>query len=239
MNRRILALLRVDLRAAVRDNEQLLLTIGIPAVLLIFFSTVAVLPTGEGDPVDFLAPSVLALAVLSMAFVRLAIGLGFDRGFGAIRRFAATPLRISEFWVAKLIATVILTAAQCLVLGAVALVLGWSPAFHIGILGALALGITTFVGLAFAVAGLTDGLKALAIANGLYIVLLLVSGIVFELGELPGWLQSTVKWLPSTALAELFRTGLDGAAGPSWAWITLAAWAAVSPVLAVRFFRYS
>ena len=71
MTSRLLALLRVDLRAAVRDNEQLLLTVGIPAALLVFFSTVDVLPTGKGDPIQFLAPSVLALAVLSMAFVRL------------------------------------------------------------------------------------------------------------------------------------------------------------------------
>lgn len=239
MNQRLLALLRVDLRAAVRDNEQLLLTVGIPAALLIFFSTVDVLPTGTDDPVQFLAPSVLALAVLSMAFVRLAISLGFDRGFGAIRRFAATPLRVSEFWLAKLAVTVVLTIGQCVLLGGIALALGWSPTLHLSFLGAFALGVITFVGLAFVVAGLTDGLKALALANGLYIVLLLVSGIVFELGELPGWLQSVVKCLPSTALAELFRSGLEGASGPAWAWLTLLVWAALSPVLAVRFFRYS
>lgn len=239
MSHRLRALLRVDLRAAVRDNEQLLLTVGIPAALLIFFSTVDVLPTGTDDPIEFLAPSVLALAVLSMAFVRLAIGLGFDRGFGAIRRFAATPLRVSEFWLAKLAATVILTLGQCAVLGGIALALGWSPSLHATFPVALGLGIVTFVGLAFVTAGLTDGLKALAFANAIYIVLLLVSGIVFELSELPAWLEAAVKWLPSTALAELFRAGLGGASGPSWAWITLAVWSAASPVLAVRFFRYS
>lgn len=239
MKRRVLALLRVDLRAAVRDNEQLLLTIGIPAALLIFFSSVDVLPTGDGEPVDFLAPGILALAVLSMSFVRLAIGLGFDRGFGAIRRFAATPLRVSEFWLAKLFATIILVIGQCLVLGGIALVLGWSPSIHIALVGALTLGVVAFVGLAFVISGLTDGLKALAFANGLYIVLLLVSGIVFELNELPGWLQAAVKWLPSTALAELFRENLDGAGGPAWAWITLVIWATASPLLAVRVFRYS
>lgn len=239
MNRRILALLRIDLRAAARDNEQLLLTIGIPAALLIFFSTVDVLPTGDGEPVDFLAPGILALAVLSMSFVRLAIGLGFDRGFGAIRRFAATPLRVSEFWLAKLFATIILVIGQCTVLGGIAALLGWSPTIHASLAGALALGVMTFVGLAFVISGLTDGLKALAIANGLYIVLLLVSGIVFELDQLPGWLETAVKWLPSTALAELFRQTLTGASGPSWAWITLALWALVSPLLAVRVFRYS
>lgn len=239
MNQRLLALLRVDLRAAIRDSEQLLLTIGIPAALLIFFSTVDVLPTGDGEPVDFLAPGILALAVLSMSFVRLAIGLGFDRGFGAIRRFAATPLRVSEFWLAKLMATVLLTLAQCLVLGAIALALGWSPSIHGSFPLALALGVAAFVGLAFVISGLTDGLRALAIANGLYIVLLLVSGIVFELDQLPGWLEAAVRWLPSTALAELFRQGLAGAGGPSWAWLTLTLWAVASPIIAVRVFRYA
>lgn len=239
MNQRIMALLRIDLRAAVRDNEQLLLTIGIPAALLIFFSTVDVLPTGEGEPVDYLAPGILALAVLSMSFVRLAIGLGFDRGFGAIRRFAATPLRVSEFWLAKLFATIILVTGQCVVLGAIAMALGWRPSIHIALLGALALGVSAFVGLAFVISGLTDGLKALAFANGLYIVLLLISGIVFELDQLPGWLEAAVKWLPSTALAELFRQSLDGTGGPSWAWITLILWAVASPLLAVRVFKYS
>lgn len=239
MNRRIQALLRIDLRAAARDNEQLLLTIGIPAALLIFFSSVDVLPTGDGEPVDFLAPGILALAVLSMSFVRLAIGLGFDRGFGAIRRFAATPLKVSEFWLAKLLATIILVVGQCLVLGVIAVVLGWTPTIHVALVGALALGVIAFVGLAFVISGLTDGLKALALANGLYIVLLLVSGIVFELDQLPSWLESAVKWLPSTALAELFRESLSGSGGPGWAWLTLALWAVVSPLLAVRVFKYS
>ncbi len=239
MTDRLIALLRVDLRAAVRDNEQLLLTIGIPAALLVFFSTVDVLPTGADEPVQFLAPSVLALAVLSMAFVRLAIGLGFDRGFGAIRRFAATPLRVSEFWLAKLAATIVLTIGQCLVLGAVALALGWSPSVHGSFVAALVLGVITFVALAFVTAGLAEGLRALAIANGVYIVLLLVSGIVFELDELPGWLGSVVKWLPSTALAELFRSGLGGTTGPSWAWVTMIVWSILAPIVAVRVFRYS
>ena len=239
MTTRILALLRVDLRAAVRDNEQLLLTIGIPAVLLVFFSLVDVLPTGAGEPVDFLAPSVLALAVLSMAFVRLAIGLGFDRGFGAIRRFAATPLRVSEFWLAKFAVTVVLTTGQLVLLGGIALLLGWTPSPHALFPLTLTLGLITFVGLAFVAAGVTEGLKALALANAIYILLLLVSGIVFELDELPGWLEAGVKWLPSTALAELFRTGLGGSAGPSWAWTTLVVWAVASPLVAIRVFRYS
>lgn len=239
MRQRIQALASIELRAAVRDGEQLLLTIGIPVGLLVFFSTVDVLPTGAGEPVDYLAPGVLSLALLSMAFVRLAIGLGFDRGFGAIKRFAITPLRVSEFLVAKIAATIVLFTGQLVILGAVAAALGWRPSVHVLFPIAALMGLTAFAGLAFLVAGATEGLRALALANALYVTLLLVSGIVFELDQLPGWLEATVRLLPSTALAELFRATLGGAVGPAWAWITLIAWAVAAPVGASKTFRYA
>ena len=66
-----------EVRMTLRRGESLLLTLGIPVLLLVFFSLVDVLPTGTDDPVDFLAPGVLALAVMSAAMVGLAIAPGF------------------------------------------------------------------------------------------------------------------------------------------------------------------
>ena len=60
---RFLSQLRTELQLTLRNGEQLLLTLGIPVLLLVFFSLVDVLPTGTVEPVDFLAPGVLALAV--------------------------------------------------------------------------------------------------------------------------------------------------------------------------------
>ena len=55
------AQLRSELQLVLRNGEQLLLTLGIPTLLLVFFSLVDVLPKGDAtDPVDFLAPGVLA-----------------------------------------------------------------------------------------------------------------------------------------------------------------------------------
>ncbi len=235
---RIKALLVADLRIARRDGEQLLLTLGLPILLLVFFSSVDVLPTGNGEPVDFLAPGIIALAVLSVSFVRTAIGLGFDRSFGAIRRFAVTPLRASEFIVAKFAATLVFFAVQLAVLSVVALGLGWDPSFHLAAPAALVLGLILFSALGIVVASVVEGLTALALANTLYVVLLILSGLVFELDELPGWLQAVAKLLPSTALAELLRSGFAGDAGPGWAWVTMLAWAVGMPLMALRLFRW-
>ena len=73
-------------------GESLLLTIGIPVGLLVFFSLVDVLPTGTKDPVTFLAPGVLAMAVLSTAFTGLAIATGFERSYLVLKRLGTTPL---------------------------------------------------------------------------------------------------------------------------------------------------
>ncbi len=236
---RLRVLTKADLRVAFRDGEQLLLTLGLPVLFLVFFSLVDVLPTGTNEPVDYLAPGILALALMSAAFVRLAIGIGFDIGFGAIRRFGVTPLRVEEFIGAKLATTVVLFIFQLIVLVTTALLLGWSPRVSALVVPAMLLGLVAFVGLAFVLTGLVDGLGALAAANALYVVLLLLSGIVFELDRLPGWLVIVVKLLPSTALAELLRSTLGSSAGPSWAWLCLAGWAIGTPILGSRLFRWS
>ena len=84
--------LRAELRRVAGNGEQLLLTLGIPVLLLVFFSLVDVLPTGTKDPVDFLAPGILALATMSTAMVSLGIGTGFERSYHVLKRLGATPL---------------------------------------------------------------------------------------------------------------------------------------------------
>ena len=185
-----------------------------------------------------LTPGVLALAVLSVAFVRVAIALGFDRSFGAIHRFAVTPLRPAEFIAAKTLATMVVFCLQLVVLGGVGLVLGWGPSVGPFVPITLLLGIVAFSGLGFVVGSIVEGLTSLALANTLYVVLLVLSGLVFDLDSLPGWLAGAVKVLPSTALAELLRAGFDGEVGPGWAWLGLAFWAVASPLVALRLFRW-
>ena len=87
-----LAQLRAELQLLSRNGEQLLLIIAIPVGLLVFFSVVDVVPTGTDDPIDFLAPGILALAVMSTAMVSLGIGTGFERSYKVLKRLGATPL---------------------------------------------------------------------------------------------------------------------------------------------------
>src|SRR5437588_4738433 len=123
----LVAQTKVELALTLRRGESVLLSLGIPIVLLVFFSTVDVLPTGTRHPVDFLAPGVLALAVMSTAMVGLGIATGFERQYGVLNRLGATPPGRPALLAAKTIAIVAVEALQVALLVLVAALLGWDP----------------------------------------------------------------------------------------------------------------
>lgn len=89
---------RTEVGLVVRNGEQLLLTLVIPVMLLVFFSLVDVLPTGGVDAVEFLAPGILALAVMSTAMVSLGIATGFERSYHVLKRLGTTPSVALGWW---------------------------------------------------------------------------------------------------------------------------------------------
>jgi ABC-2 type transport system permease protein len=233
------AQLRTELTLTLRNGEALLLTLGIPVAVLVFFSLVDVLPI-DGDAVDFLAPGVLALAVLATAFTNLAIATGFDRSYGVLKRLGTTPLGRPRLVAAKALAVLVVIGLQAVVLTLVALALGWRPDLEpLPLLAAVVLSVVAFTGLALVLAGRLSALAALAAANALFIVLLLMSGMVFPLAELPVGLRRAARALPSTALADAARGSLDaGTPVPSRVWPVLVVWAVAGVALALALFRW-
>ncbi len=124
--RRVAAHAALELRLLLRSGESLLLTFGIPLGILLLFGTTELLPV-DGDPLAFLVPGVLAIAVLSTGFVAQAIQTGFERKYGVLKRLGASPLTRPQFVAGKAAAVVVVVAGQVVVLTAVAVALGWSP----------------------------------------------------------------------------------------------------------------
>ena len=237
----LLAQLKAELRVIARNGEQLLVIIGIPTILLVFFSQVDVLPRGDQNAVDFLLPGILALAVMSTAMVSLGIATGFERSYGVLKRLGATPLGTQRLVLAKSLAVVLVEVVQLLVLIGVGLILGWRGDLSAvaPVVGAVLLGTLAFAGIGLTLAGTLRGEVNLAAQNGLYLVLLLIGGIMFPLDSLPSWLQAPAQLLPSSALADVMRgalteTSLNGGAS----WIVLAVWALVAPATAAKLFRW-
>lgn len=233
------AQLLAELRLVARQGEQLLVSIGIPLAILVFFTLVDVLPTGVDEPVDFLAPGVLALAVVSTSMVALGIGTGFERHYGVLRRLGTTPLGRCRWVLAKVVTVLVVEVLQLGVLIPVAVALGWSPdTSALGAVGAaLLLGTAAFSGLGLLLAGTLSGPANLAICNGLYVVLLLVGGFMIPLDELPGALRAVAEVLPAGALSSAVQDAAD-VGDPAFTWPILAGWAVALPLVAARTFRW-
>lgn len=238
----VLAQAKVELALTLRRGESVLLTLGIPVLLLVFFSAVDVLPLPDGteDAIDFLTPGILALAVMSTAMVSLGIATGFERQYGVLKRLGTTPLGRRALLVAKTLAILVIELIQVAVLAAVAVALGWRPdGSPLPALAAALLATVGFAGLGLLLAGTLRGEVTLAAANGLYLVLLLLGGMVFPLDRLPGALRSFAELLPAAALSSALEGALSGSAAvPGKSWAVLLAWAIAAPALAGATFRW-
>lgn len=241
--RRVAAQTTMELRLLLRNGENLLVTLGIPVSLLVFFSQVDVLDLGE-SPLDFLLPGMLTVAALGSAMVSLAIATGFERSYLVLKRLGATPLRRSELVAAKALAVGSTLVLQTLVLVVVATLLGWGVADAnrqravLIAVPALILGALAFAGVGMAMAGRLRALTTLALVNGVFVLLMLVSGVLFPLESLPGFLAAAAKLLPSAALAQVLRSAFAAhgpVVGPMG---VLALWAFAAPLVAAAVFRW-
>jgi len=236
--RRILAHARTELTVLLRNGEQLLLALVIPIGVLIAGS---VLAWRWGVSMGTLAPSVIALALWSTGFTSLAIATGFERRYGVLERLAATPIGTAGVVAGKALATLAIAAGQAVLLGGLALALGWRPhptlaSWVVAVPTAL-LAVVAFAALALVLAGRLRAEVVLGLANLVYLVLLMVGGIMWPLASFPAVVRPIIGALPTAALGEALRGWSIGTA-PWWTLGVAAAWALGSVLLARKLMRW-
>jgi ABC-2 type transport system permease protein len=233
----------MELRLLARNGEQLLLTLVIPLLLLVMGTrSDAIVDLGPGRPIDIITPGVLALAVLSTSFTSLAIATGFERRYGVLKRLGATPLPRWGLMVGKTTAVLVIEVIQLAVLTVVARMVGWEPAGGVAAVGWLILlallGTAAFGSLALLIAGILRAEATLALANLVYVVLLVGGGLVVPLDRYPGGTHLALQLLPSGALGEGLRDAFHGAAPGPLPVVVLLVWALVAGVVTARTFRW-
>jgi ABC-2 type transport system permease protein len=243
MRRMIGAQAALELRTLVRNGEQLLLTLIIPVLLLVAFGHEALVSIGSGSRIDFVVPGILALAVLSTAFTSLAIGTGFERRYGVLKRLGASPLSRTGLIGAKTLTVLTVEIVQAVIVVGVGALLGWSPQAAPGAVlwvpMLLLAGTAAFSGLALLMAGTLRAEATLAGANLIYLVMLGLGGVLFPLTKFPASIQPVLKLLPAGALSDGLRSVLAHSGGlPATDLLVLCVWAAAAIALAARTFRW-
>ena len=240
IGRMIAAQTALETRMLLRNGEQMLLTVIIPSLLLVLFSTVDVVDTGAGAAVDFLAPGVLALAVMSTAFTGQAIATGFERRYGVLKLLGASPLPRWALMTSKTLSVLVTEVLQIVLLTVIAFALGWSPQGNpFAVLLLLVLGTAAFSGLGLLMAGTLKAEATLAAANLVFLLLLVGGGVIVPLDKFPDGVQSVLALLPISALSDGLRDVLQHGAAMPWGDLgILAAWAVLGLGAAARLFRW-
>jgi ABC-2 type transport system permease protein len=193
---------------------------------------------------DFLIPGIIALSVMQTGLFTVLYSFVHLRQRGILRRLKATPLRASDFLAAQVGTRLMLAAAQTLILVLIALLV-----FRVHIYGNLGwlllvavLGAAVFLALGFAISGSTGSVESAApIANLIGLPMIVLSGVFFSRGGMPGWLHSLTDLLPLTYLVDALRhISYDGFGllDVRTDIVGMLAWLAISGLLAVRLFRW-
>ncbi len=213
-------------------------------LLLVAFGHEALISVGRGSRIDFVVPGILALAVMSTAFTSQAIGTGFERRYGVLKRLGASPLSRQGLIAAKTVTVLAVELGQAAIVLAVGASLGW-----------------------------TSGRQRRPPQRGcccccwparprsadwrccwpercgrrqrwppltcIYLVMLGLGGVLFPLTKFPPAAQPVLKLLPAGALSDGLRSVLAHAGGfPARDLLVLCAWAVAAIALAARTFRW-
>ena len=240
---RVAAQARYETVTMIRNGEQLLLSVVLPVLALVVLNALDVLdrfrPAGAGR-LDLAVPGVLVLCVISNAFSGQGIQTGFDRRYGVLRYLSTTPLGRGGLIAGKLLAVVAVLAVQYVLVGVLAVALGWRPGAGavLASIPLLLLVAAAFTGVGLLIAGTLRAEATLAVLNLVWVVLAAGGAVLYPVAVLPGWLGGLVALLPSAAAGELLRSCfLSGqfTAGPA---LVLVLWAVLSWAATVKWFKW-
>src|SRR5216684_2272474 len=209
--RQILTQTQFELLLTLRRGENILITLIVPVMLLIFFASLNIVPAVSGRAVNFLLPGILALAVMAAGMVNLGIATAYERYYGVLKRLGASPLSRSGLIIAKVISILLLEVVQVLLLVGVAVVFyGWQPTGSpVLALLALLLGTVTFAAFGLAMAGALRAEITLAGANALFLLFVLLGGGILPLSHLPAPVAAIAQFLPAAALTQALQATMS------------------------------
>jgi len=231
LGRQVMEQTKVELLLTLRRGESVLITLIVPVLLLIFFASLNIIPATTGKAVDFLLPGILALAVMATGMVSLGIATAYERYYGVLKRLGSSPLPRSGLIIAKVISVLVLELIQIIVLiGVAAILYGWRPAGSPPLtLLIMAIGTVTFSALGLAMAG----------ANGLFLLFLLLGGGILPLNHLPPTLAAIAQILPAAALTQALQATMsNNAPFPLNSLVVLVIWAVAILLVAMKTFKW-
>jgi ABC-2 type transport system permease protein len=212
---------------------------------LIFLALFGAIVSGHRRELDVIVPGIAGMSVMSTTFTALAYNLTFLREQGVLKRMRGTPLP-SGIYLGGLALNAVTNAA--IQVGIVVLAahlvfgLGW-PADGLELAVFAVVGVVCFASLGVALSHLIPNFdSAPAIVNAVFVPLLLISGVFFDVKHTPSFIRDIAQALPLVHLVNGISGGFvphhGGLAQHRTALLVLAVWTIAGVIVAVRGFSW-
>lgn len=195
-----------------RDRGRMVATLIQPVLFLFVLGTgLSSLVESDGGGVDFrtfLFPGVLAMSVLFTASFS-GVSMVWDREFGFLREMLVAPVSTTAIMTGKCLGGATVATLQSLVLLAMAGVVGvpYSPAMLVKLVGLLFLTAFLITSLSLVLVSRVKQIQSAMPVTQLSIMpMMFLSGALFPLSGLPGWLDTITKVNPMTYAVEPLRS---------------------------------
>ncbi|MFP3939078.1 MAG: ABC transporter permease [Thermoanaerobaculia bacterium] len=199
---------------------------------------------GEGRYIDFLIPGLIGLNLMGSSIWGVGFAVVQTRVRKLLKRFAASPMRRSDYLLALVFSRLIFLAAELVLILAAGYFL-----FGVTVEGSLAtlafvtlVGGLSFTGIALLVSARPETVEAASgWMNFVMMPMWILSGSFFAYDRFPEVVHPAIRVLPLTALNDALRAVMSDGAPLVGTWLELvvmAVWGVVCFALALRFFRW-
>ncbi|MCP2266385.1 ABC transporter permease [Promicromonospora thailandica] len=246
-------LLATELKVWLRDPTAVFFALVFPTALLLGLGLAVPAfsdPMVEAPPpwntapgITSYLPTIIALAVGTIALTTMPVQFATFREKGVLKRLSTTPMPPQNLIGAHMVINVLalIVSAGASVVGALTVLGVPMAADPFTVLLVLVLSTTAMFSLGLLVAARAEkGTTASGLGMLIYFPSLMFSGVWVPLSVMPDWMQTIGLYLPLGAAAQGLTVGWFGTDGfPLAQVLVLAAWTLVLFPLGVRLFRWS
>ncbi len=212
---------------------------------LIFLALFGAIVSGKRHELEVIVPGIAGMSVMATTFTALAYNLTFLREQGVLKRMRGTPLPSGIYLGGLALNAVTNAAIQIAVVvlaGRIFFGLGWPPD-GIELVVFVLLGVLCFATLGVALSHAIPNFEsAPAVVNAVFVPVILISGVFFDVKHVPSFLRDIARALPLEHLITGLSGGLvahhGGLSNHLTALWVLAIWTAFGAVVAVRGFSW-
>ncbi len=233
-----LTFIALEIRRLLRNRRTVVITIVVPAVLVLIFNNGAV---KEARGTQLQASLMIGVAVYGAMLGSTAGGamVSVERALGWSRQLRLTPLRPPAYIAIKLITAMFLGLASVVVVSVVGGLIGASVVTESWFLAAL---LSWVGGLVYAAFGLFMGYllpseNVMQLISPVLAIFALVGGLFVPLSLLPSTVRDIAPFTPTYGVAAIAREPLLGTPF-DWTWVlNVAVWTAIFALGAAVMFR--